>query len=107
MVRLNEDQRDGRATRGNGARYVFENLQRAVGPEVCLEAFRMASDAEHARSSRAVSDALLVGRTMLAPPWSRCIAIVPVTHRARKVIPLRETRRVPREIRWRWTLNTL
>ena len=90
MVRLNEDQRDGRATRGNGARYVFENLQRAVGPEVCLEAFRMASDAEHARSSRAVSDALLEGRTMLAPPWSRCV-----------------TRRVPQEIRWRWTLNTL
>ena len=44
MVRLKEDQRDGRATRGNGARYVFENLQRAVGPEVCLEAFRVAAE---------------------------------------------------------------
>lgn len=46
MVRLNDGQRDRRLARGNGARYVFENLQRAVGPEVCLEGFRVASDAE-------------------------------------------------------------
>jgi hypothetical protein len=68
---------------------LFENLQRAVSPEVCLEAFRVPSDAELVaiRPKLTLRVRCLVGGSDHARSWSRCTAIVPVTHRARKVNP--------------------
>jgi hypothetical protein len=43
--RLNDNQGNERTPRRNCARYLFENLQCAVGAEVCLKTFRVASDA--------------------------------------------------------------
>ena len=43
---LTNRERNGRAPRGDGARYLFENLDRAVGTDVCLQPLRVMPDAE-------------------------------------------------------------